>query len=75
LERFAFEAILSFTREPDNDGRELMFCLAPDGAKLVGVTTGTKAASITDRMRAAIDATGARFWHNHPSQDSLSRHA
>lgn len=74
LERFALEAILSFAREPDNDRQELMFCLTPDGSKLVGVTTGVKAAPITDRMRAAMNATGARFWHNHPSQDSLSHY-
>lgn len=75
VELTTLQQILDFAADPNNAGKELMHCLDAAGTVVHDISTGDKAAPITQLMRDAIAAEkGVRLWHNHPSQDSLSHH-
>ena len=73
VELQALGEILPFARDSANAEMELLQCLDAAGTCEHGRSIGRKAAPFTPEMDAAIAAgVGLRFWHNHPSQDSLS---
>ena len=75
-EQASFQAILAFARFPEyrTHDLELMHCLNTAGTKVLAKSSGISEAPIDTReMRLALATEGgARLWHNHPSQDSLS---
>lgn len=75
-ERASFETILDFARVPENRAQEmeLMHCLDSAGTRLIITSTGVREFVVTPEVSAAAQAAtdGVRFWHNHPSRDSLS---
>ena len=75
IEDTTFAVILAFARDPANRDHELMHCIDGDGSRVIDTFTGRKAAALTARMKLIAEEQSVRFWHNHPSQDSLSHHA
>jgi hypothetical protein len=69
----ALVEILDFARDPANAEMELLQCLDAAGTCEHGRSTGRNAANFTPEMDAALVAGGGvRYWHNHPSRQSLS---
>lgn len=66
--------ILAFAGNPANRDQELMHCLDGGGSRVIDTSMGRKAADLTDTMKSVAAVKSVRFWHNHPSQDSLSHH-
>lgn len=74
IEDATYAAIIAFARDPANRDHELLHCVDGDGSRIIDRSTGHKAADLTDSMKLAAAEQPVRFWHNHPSQDSLSHH-
>lgn len=73
LEVHTVSAISNFMIQRQGSRDELMHCLQADGKHLVDTSSGPGEAPLTDTMREALGAEREiRFWHNHPSCDSLS---
>jgi hypothetical protein len=72
LEQEVIAAIKAFEVERCSSA-ELMYCLDASGSRTIDISTGAREAPFSPRMKAEM-AAGAelRFWHNHPSNDSLS---
>jgi len=72
LEEATLASILAYARDPVNQDNELMHCVDSAGTRVIDTSTGQRQAVLTDTMRSAAKTEPVRFWHNHPSQDSLS---
>lgn len=73
IETATFVDILTFAKGSGLHRRELMHCVDAAGTIVHDTSTGHQRADHTPAMQIAMESrTGIRFWHNHPSQDSLS---
>ncbi|MFW2851146.1 hypothetical protein ACM61V_04380 [Sphingomonas sp. TX0543] len=73
LEQGTLAEIITFARDPANRDRELLHCIDGAGTALIGSSTGYRSAPVTDEMNDAATGGPVRYWHNHPSQDSISQ--
>ncbi|MCJ2099035.1 VOC family protein [Methylobacterium sp. E-046] len=75
FEESHLSAIKEFARNAANRRWENLRCLDAAGTRMHDMSCGLGGVVITDTMKSVMRAgEGARFWHNHPSQDSLSHH-
>ena len=75
LEQKTLDEILDFAGNPQNHNKELGICINFSGHKYYDRSVGYKKSDITDKMKRCIwIRNNGRFWHNHPSQTSLSHY-
>lgn len=75
LEVRSLGEIIAFARDPENRAREreMLICIDGEGTTVIDTSIGDhKAAPVTDAMKDAAEKGPVRFWHNHPSRDSIS---
>lgn len=73
LERETAAALSQFMLSNQGSRCELMHCLDARGHQLIDTSTGVGEALVTEAMKEAMrSGQEIRFWHNHPSGDSIS---